>query len=62
MPRFVGGSFQVGTKNGETVYLDRYSGPDATGELIVNMNFDPDEARRIGQGLIDQANKIDPMR
>jgi hypothetical protein len=45
MTRVVGGTWQVGTKNGDTVYIDRYSGPDATGDLIINANMDPDEAR-----------------
>jgi hypothetical protein len=58
--RIVGGTWQVGTKNGDTVYLDRYSGPDATGDLVINANMDPDEARIIGQLLIDKANAIDP--
>jgi hypothetical protein len=59
MVRIVGGSWQVGTKNGETVYLDRYSGPDATGELIINANMSPEEARVLGSMLIDKANQID---
>lgn len=62
MARIVGGTWQVGTKDGDTVYLDRYSGPDATGELIINANMNPDEARAIGQSLIDKANAIDPPR
>lgn len=58
--RIVGGTWQVGTKDGGIVYLDRYIGPNATGDLIVNANMDPDEARTIGQLLIDKANVIDP--
>lgn len=55
----IGGSWQVGTKNGDTVYLDRYSGPDGTGELVISANMDPAEARAIGQMLIDKADSID---
>lgn len=58
--RTVGGTWQVGTKDGNTVYLDRYVGRDTTGDLIVNINMNPDEARTIGQLLIDKANAIDP--
>jgi hypothetical protein len=60
MKQVVGGSYQVGTRDGEKVYLDRYTGPNGTGELVIHMHFPPDEARQIGQALIDQANKIDP--
>ena len=55
-----GGSYQVGTKDGEKVYLDRYSGPNGTGDLIISITMPPEEARQIGQALIDQANKIEP--
>lgn len=55
-----GGSWQVGTKNGNAVYLDRYSGPDATGDLIISATMDLDEARAIGQLLIDKANALNP--
>jgi hypothetical protein len=55
-----GGSYQVGTKDGVKVYLDRYSGPDGTGVLVFNMNMPPAEAREVGQALIDQANKLQP--
>jgi hypothetical protein len=56
----VGGSWRVGTRDNDTVYLDRYSGPDGTGEQVMNANMDPAEARALGQLLIDRANRIDP--
>lgn len=54
------GSYQVGTKDGQKVYLDRFTGPDGTGELVVSLTMPPDEARLIGQAMVDQANLIDP--
>lgn len=56
---FTGGSYSVGTKDGALVYLDRYTGPDGTGDLVVTMSMAPDDARRIAQALIDKANEID---
>jgi hypothetical protein len=58
MKRVFGGRWSVGTKDGDTVYIERY---DRHGDLVISSNMDPDEARNIGQALIDKANSIEPQ-
>lgn len=59
-----GGSWSVGTKDDDTVYLDRYTGDlvdgKPTGHVIVNANMNAREARNIGLALLQKADKIDP--
>lgn len=59
-----GGSWSVGTKDGDTVYLDRYSGDlvdgKPSGHLIISANLDPDEALNVGRALIENAYELNP--
>jgi hypothetical protein len=58
MGRYGPGSWRVGTKDNAVVYVERYTGPDGTGDVITTINMEPDEAREIGQKLIDNADRI----
>lgn len=59
-----GGSYSIGTKDREAVYLDRYTGDlgengKPTGNLIFNMNMSPDEAREVANALIEKADELE---
>lgn len=52
------GSYQISTKDGQKVCLDRFT---STGELVIHITMPPHEARLIGRALLDQADEIDPV-
>lgn len=53
-----GASYKIGTKDGNRVYLDVYSG--TSGEIVSVAELTANQARNLGQALLDAASKIDP--